>query len=177
MESIGGVGYLLNEESEYLNIARLYRGCGVLPIWEGTTDVLSTDFIRALKRPETGVQSIAALDNTIKQAFAFRGDAASCRSVVQRWDMVKTRITEESQADLVGKARDLLRSVAEVLMAALLHVDANNSGGAAEREILQRYLEDKFSAPERVSVTTREELERDFSIIYGEEHVKATSNL
>ncbi|UKZ84289.1 uncharacterized protein TrAFT101_000203 [Trichoderma asperellum] len=31
-ESIGGVGYLLNEEQEYLNIARLYRDCGVLPI-------------------------------------------------------------------------------------------------------------------------------------------------
>ncbi|KAL7894253.1 very-long-chain acyl-CoA dehydrogenase [Trichoderma sp. SZMC 28014] len=177
MESIGGVGYLLNEESEYLNIARLYRDCGVLPIWEGTTDVLSTDFIRALKRPETGVQSIDALDNIIKQAFAFRGDAASYRNVVQRWDKVKTRITKESQADLVGKARDLMWSVAEVLMAALLHVDANNSGGAAEREILQRYLEDKFSASERVSATTREELERDFSIVYGEEHVKTASNL
>ncbi|PNP58366.1 hypothetical protein THARTR1_01881 [Trichoderma harzianum] len=47
IESIGGVGYLLNEE-EYLNIARLYRDCAVLPIWEGTTDLLSTDFIRAL---------------------------------------------------------------------------------------------------------------------------------
>jgi hypothetical protein len=90
---------------------------------------------------------------------------------------VKTRITKQSQADLVGKGRDLMWSVAEVLMAALLHVDANNSGGAAEREILQRYLEDKFAAPERASVTTREELERDFSIIYGEEHVKTTSNL
>ncbi|KAM0518936.1 hypothetical protein ACHAPE_003926 [Trichoderma viride] len=177
MESIGGVGYLLNEESEYLNIARLYRDCGVLPIWEGTTDVLSTDFIRALKRPETGVQSIEALDNFIKQAFEFRGDAASYRDVVQRWDKVKTRIAKESQADLVGKGRDLMWSVAEVLMTALLYVDANNSGGAAEREILQRYLEDKFSAPERVSVTTREELERDFSIVYGEEHVKTTSNL
>lgn len=177
MESIGGVGYLLNEEQEYLNLARLYRDCGVLPIWEGTTDVLSTDFIRALKRPETGVQSIDALDNTIKQAFAFRGDAASYRSVVQRWEKVKTRIAKESQADLVGKARDLMYSVAEVLMAALLHLDANNSGGAAEREILQRYLEDKFSAEERVGVTTREELEKDFSIVYGEEHVKTTSNL
>ncbi|KAM0252778.1 hypothetical protein ACHAQJ_007616 [Trichoderma viride] len=178
MESIGGVGYLLNEEQEYLNIARLYRDCAVLPIWEGTTDVLSTDFMRALKRPETGVQSIDALDCIIKQAFAGHGDASSHRNVVQRWDKAKDRIAKGSHADLVGKARDIMWSVAEVLMAALLHVDANNSdSGAAEREIFQRYLEDKFSVQERIGVTTREELEKDFAIVYGEEKLKTASNL
>jgi alkylation response protein AidB-like acyl-CoA dehydrogenase len=177
MESIGGVGYLLNEEQEYLNIARLYRDCAVTPIWEGTTDVLSTDFMRALKRPETGVQSIDALDCIIKQAFAFHGDASSHRDVVQRWDNAKNLIAKESQADLIGKARDIMWSVTEILMAALLHVDANNSSTAAEREIFQRYLEDKFSAKERVGVTTREELEKDFAIVYGEEKLKTASNL
>ncbi|EHK22993.1 uncharacterized protein TRIVIDRAFT_222252 [Trichoderma virens Gv29-8] len=177
MESIGGVGYLLNEEQEYLNVARLYRDCAVLPIWEGTTDLLSTDFIRALKRPESGVLSLDALDRIIKQAFSLNGDASHHREVMERWDKERTRITKESQADLVGKGRDIMFSVTEVLMAALLHVDANNDGDIAEQEILQRYLEDKFSAKERSAITTREELERDYAIVYGQERSKTGSNL
>ncbi|KAL6796260.1 very-long-chain acyl-CoA dehydrogenase [Trichoderma sp. SZMC 28013] len=177
MESIGGVGYLLNEEQEYLNIARLYRDCAVLPIWEGTTDLLSTDFIRALKRPETGVQSLDALDRFIKQAFSLNGDSSHHGEVVKRWESERSRITRESQSDLVGKGRDIMWSVTEVLMAALLYVDANNDGDVAEREILQRYLEDRFSVKERVGVSTREELEKDFAIVYGEERSKSGSNL
>lgn len=38
MESMGGVGYLENDDMQF-NIARLYRDANVLPIWEGTTDV------------------------------------------------------------------------------------------------------------------------------------------
>ena len=39
MECMGGVGYLENEDMQY-NIARLYRDANVLPIWEGTTDMV-----------------------------------------------------------------------------------------------------------------------------------------
>ena len=46
MESLGGVGYLENEDVE-LNIARLFRDACVLSIWEGTTDVMATDVLRA----------------------------------------------------------------------------------------------------------------------------------
>lgn len=42
MESLGGVGYLENEEIER-NVARLARDCAVLCTGEGTTDVLATD--------------------------------------------------------------------------------------------------------------------------------------
>lgn len=38
MESMGGVGYLENDDMQF-NIARLYRDANVMPIWEGTTDV------------------------------------------------------------------------------------------------------------------------------------------
>lgn len=39
MESLGGVGYLENEDMQF-NIARLYRDANVLSIWEGTTDMM-----------------------------------------------------------------------------------------------------------------------------------------
>ena len=46
MEALGGVGYLENEESQHINVARLYRDVNVLSIWEGTTNVLGTDFVK-----------------------------------------------------------------------------------------------------------------------------------
>lgn len=49
MESLGGVGYLENDDMQY-NIARLYRDANVLPIWEGTTEVSQTSrFCNAFK--------------------------------------------------------------------------------------------------------------------------------
>lgn len=46
MEALGGVGYL--EFDVEFNIARLLRDAQVNTIWEGTTNVLSDDFIRFL---------------------------------------------------------------------------------------------------------------------------------
>jgi hypothetical protein len=45
LESFGGAGYV-----EDTGLPRLLRDAQVLPIWEGTTNVLSLDVIRALAR-------------------------------------------------------------------------------------------------------------------------------
>ncbi|KAF2860596.1 acyl-CoA dehydrogenase NM domain-like protein, partial [Piedraia hortae CBS 480.64] len=47
MQMLGGIGYL--EEDMHLNIARLWRDTAVLPIWEGTVDVLAIDTRRVLE--------------------------------------------------------------------------------------------------------------------------------
>jgi hypothetical protein len=47
MESLGGVGYL--EDEQEFNIARLFRDANVLSIWEGTTDVMASDVVRVMK--------------------------------------------------------------------------------------------------------------------------------
>lgn len=44
IEFIGGVGYMENS-----NLPTLLRDCQVLTIWEGTTNVLSLDFVRSIK--------------------------------------------------------------------------------------------------------------------------------
>jgi hypothetical protein len=62
MESLGGVGYLLNEESQHINVARLFRrdAC-VGAIWEGTTDVLAGDSVRALKHARVGEEVVTGV--------------------------------------------------------------------------------------------------------------------
>jgi acyl-CoA dehydrogenase len=46
LEAFGGAGYV-----EDTGLPRLLRDAQVLPIWEGTTNVLSLDFVRALSTP------------------------------------------------------------------------------------------------------------------------------
>jgi acyl-CoA dehydrogenase len=64
LESFGGAGYV-----EDTGLPRLLRDAQVLPIWEGTTNVLSVDVLRALhKDPGAGKAFIARLDEATAQA-------------------------------------------------------------------------------------------------------------
>lgn len=58
VESFGGAGYV-----EDTGLPRLLADAQVLPIWEGTTNVLSADTLRALSHPETR----AALDQELSR--------------------------------------------------------------------------------------------------------------
>jgi acyl-CoA dehydrogenase len=57
LECFGGAGYM-----EDTGIARLLRDAQVLPIWEGTTNVLALDALRTAARPEVAEAYLAELD-------------------------------------------------------------------------------------------------------------------
>ncbi|KAK8114187.1 hypothetical protein PG999_006256 [Apiospora kogelbergensis] len=137
MESLGGVGYLENSETEYLNIARLFRDACVLNIWEGTTDVLSTDLVRALKHPKSGRASMTAIDGLIKQAA--RGEDM----IVSKWGALRQMVEATVQADLLSEARDVLWAIAEMLQAGLFCVEADAYADQRTQEMCLRYLRKK----------------------------------
>lgn len=165
VESLGGVGYLANSEQEYLNVSRLHRDCAVLPIWEGTTDVLSTDFVRALKHPKGGSDSLDALGEVIRRGFAVTGGCARPEGwdPVREWDALRGRIEGESAAELTGDARRVLWRVGDLLVAVLLYVDAGTDGDAAARDIFYRFVQEKGAAAR----SGEDGLERDLAIVYG----------
>ncbi|KAF7560880.1 hypothetical protein G7046_g3256 [Stylonectria norvegica] len=169
MESLGGVGYLLNDEQEYLNIARIYRDCCVLPIWEGTTDVLSTDLIRALKHPRGGAACLDAVGDMIGTAAAFRGKTKRPEAwdPVKQWSVLRDRIARESQVELMGDAREILWEVADLLVLVLLYVDAGSDGDEAAQDIFLRSLESKRVVEKGTRVSVGEQLDRDSAIVYG----------
>lgn len=179
MESVGGVGYLNNEESEYLNLSRIYRDTSVLPIWEGTSDVLSTDFIRALKHPAAGKACIAALDHFISKAASFASGLNKPEGwqPVNRWTEIKNYLNARSQEDLMGEARDLLWQVGDILVSVLLYVDAASDSDAAAQEIFARFVEDKFHTGKRQRESPKEELQRDLNIVYGSGGMDASPKL
>ncbi|KAF5022789.1 hypothetical protein F66182_5153 [Fusarium sp. NRRL 66182] len=169
MESLGGVGYLLNEEQEYLNIARLHRDCAVLPIWEGTTDVLSTDFLRALKHPKGGQDTLDALQGFVQSGVEFRGKISRAKgwSPLEAWKALRQRIERGSLPDLMGDAREILWAVADLLVSVLLFVDAGSDGDEVANDILYRFLEGKGDVAKRVKASTKEQLARDIGVVYG----------
>ncbi|KAL0942841.1 acyl-CoA dehydrogenase [Colletotrichum truncatum] len=178
MEALGGVGYLVNEETEYLNISRLYRDCCVLSIWEGTTDVLATDFLRALKHPKGGQESIGALDAflTQKNNWPERTEGKADRwSPAESWKAVKVALLRQPQSELVGDARHVLWTVAEALIGVLLYADANRDKSQAAFDIVSRH---KFRSIHELNLGgtaehsdepqgSRERLARNSAIVYG----------
>ncbi|KAM3523130.1 hypothetical protein MY4038_008327 [Beauveria bassiana] len=174
MEALGGVGYMDNEEQEYLNVSRIFRDVSVLPIWEGTTDVLSTDTIRALKHPKAGQQCLAALDDVIRKAAAFSGKTREGWDAVKEWESLRAKIVNTAQADLMGEARDLVWALGDILVSLLLHVDAASDGDMAAQEIFARFIEQKYHGVEkRKRQDTAAELRKDALIVYGTDDVGA----
>jgi acyl-CoA dehydrogenase len=78
LECFGGAGYI-----EDTGMPRLLRDAQVLPIWEGTTNVLSLDTLRALGKDD----GLAALteeiaDSTAKAPLELKSEAEVARSAV-----------------------------------------------------------------------------------------------
>ncbi|KAG6005926.1 hypothetical protein E4U43_000527 [Claviceps pusilla] len=169
MESLGGVGYLYNEEQEPLNISRIYRDTCVLPIWEGTTDVLCTDLIRALKHPRGGAHSIDALDQVVCQASAFTAKVDRPRGwdPVGKWTSWRTHLEGTAQGDLMGEASEVVWALGDIIASLLLYVDAGTDGSFAAREILVRFLENRGEIERRRRGTLAHELRMDLAIVFG----------
>ncbi|KAI1054056.1 hypothetical protein LB507_007215 [Fusarium sp. FIESC RH6] len=169
MECLGGVGYLANEEQEYLNIARLHRDCAVLPIWEGTTDVLSTDFLRATKHPKGGKEALDALESFVKRGIGFQGEAPRPGgwNPLEAWKALRQRIEGEPLADLMGDAREVLWAVADIMVSILLFVDAGSDGDQVSVDIFLRFLEARHDLAKREKVSAKEQLKRDTGVVYG----------
>jgi hypothetical protein len=102
IECFGGQGYM-----EDTGLPRLLRDAQVLPIWEGTTNVLSLDALRVLRKPET----VAALECELQRLDAFLARCAL--------DEVRRVISTEPAA-AEREARHLAFTLAHAWMGGLL---------------------------------------------------------
>ncbi|KAI1359430.1 very-long-chain acyl-CoA dehydrogenase [Xylaria arbuscula] len=175
MESLGGVGYLENSESEYMNLARLFRDACVLNIWEGTTDVLATDFIRALKHPKFGCDSIKALEWVILSGEGNSDNAC----IAEQWDLLKAQLEANTQEDLLPSARGILWKLAEILIAVLFTLDVKSSDGPVVRQMYQRYLASRGFATSQAPGVEKSQasLELNRAVVFGVEQIAEGSKL
>jgi hypothetical protein len=114
VECFGGAGYV-----EDTGVPRLLRDAQVLPIWEGTTNVLSLDVLRALTREPAAPPLLARLDTAAQVAPAGVADLFAAEVAGVRAAVGAVSTDPAAPAVLAGARRFALR-LAYALAAALL---------------------------------------------------------
>jgi alkylation response protein AidB-like acyl-CoA dehydrogenase len=136
MELLGGNGYI-----EDFDTPRLLRDAQVLPIWEGTTNVLTLDTVRSMAREGT----LQAFLTDARRRLPVDGElGAPAKQVSQALD----RLEVEAGPVLGGDqhaARGLVERLATAYRAALL-IEAGEAGSDRERQVARHYV-DGFLLP------------------------------
>jgi acyl-CoA dehydrogenase len=113
LECFGGAGYI-----EDTGIPRLLRDAQVLPIWEGTTNVLALDVLRAAVRDDAGKPLLARLDTAADAAPALADPLRAATS--QAREQLAAAAADPYAVPVVAGARDLALRLAYALAGALL---------------------------------------------------------
>ncbi|KAG0646083.1 Acyl-dehydrogenase family member 11 [Hyphodiscus hymeniophilus] len=179
MEALGGVGYLENEESQHINVARLYRDVNVLSIWEGTTNVLGNDLIRTLKG-RNGPRTLKSIRTWLKHALlgSSPGDTTHFEAektlIVDALDNFESEILGKDLEELLLRARRLMERLSEIVKCTLMIIDAERDQDAVSIEMLKRYAcAHDFGGPYKCDWKT--EAIWDSRIVFGEAAGKSTT--
>lgn len=132
IEAFGGAGYI-----EDTGLPKLLRDAQVLSIWEGTTNVLSLDTLRALTRDcPLSVWS----ENIRRQARALQDAAAGqrLREFVESLEKTATALLTDADASQ-AEARHLAFALTEISMATLMCTRAQTSQDPSV-QLVARYL-------------------------------------
>lgn len=164
MESLGGVGYLENEDPA-LNIARLFRDANVLAIWEGTTDIMADDLIRAIKRTSHS-DVLSALGSWVARAVATGGRIGlndECQRLKTLWDKLSAELNAKGKEELKWKGRDYLQDLDTIVCGCLLVMDAARDSDETAIEIARRWI----LGNNRPGQSWRTEADWDKKIVFG----------
>ena len=118
LEAFGGAGYV-----EDTGLPMLLRDAQVLPIWEGTTNVLSLDCLRALGEGNRAFQALKAEAirslETIREGRLFEA-ARVVRSALDHAESWLSQAKEEGQAVVESGARRFALTLGRTMELALL---------------------------------------------------------
>jgi hypothetical protein len=117
LECFGGAGYI-----EDTGLPRLLRDAQVLPIWEGTTNVLSLDVLRALAKTHGFDAFCARVDSCVRRSSqsALQPARNSVLAGLERLRSIVARLPDVSDEAAEVGARDLACALARCYAAALL---------------------------------------------------------
>jgi alkylation response protein AidB-like acyl-CoA dehydrogenase len=124
VECFGGPGYI--EDTE---IPRLLRDSQVLPVWEGTTNVLALDVLRALARDDALTPYLAHVDAALATAGAAGANGASSGGsaewlapVAAQLRTVRDAVAEDARAAAAAPATDATQARARHLLERMAHL-------------------------------------------------------
>lgn len=152
LECFGGQGYI-----EDTGLPSNLRDAQVLPIWEGTSNIMSLDFLRAVTK--TKGESLTALYEDVKartediQSSMIADDMKdSCRRVTQAMDEL-TSFMQKHPYLIQPAARDIASSVAHFFIGSLLLEHAAWEKGSISMEVANRWCQQPltFLTPKQYS--------------------------
>ena len=138
MEAMGGVGYIDDPDDSEHNIARSYRDLTVNAIWEGTTNVMSSELLRFISvRGNLSILSQWVSRNVER----IRGEVYRC-ALQRSWKALHTRLDVATNdiEEALGDGRRALFSLGWVICGLLLVVDAERDGDELATEAARRWV-------------------------------------
>ncbi|WPH04690.1 Hypothetical protein R9X50_00758300 [Acrodontium crateriforme] len=141
MESLGGVGYLENEDIE-LNLAKIFRDTNVLAIWEGTTDVLAGDTVRVLTGSR-GTDVLNAFGTWVHGLVASKPVQTlglGLSSLTAEMQQIRHMMQRNKGPAILYNGRELLERISWITSAALLVADAARDNNAVAVEVARRWI-------------------------------------
>jgi alkylation response protein AidB-like acyl-CoA dehydrogenase len=161
LECFGGAGYV-----EDTGLPRLLRDAQVLPIWEGTTNVLALDVVRALNRhPGLGEAFIGKLDAATEQASAqLIGGAVDGLRAARFFlmDALPAAAADPAAEAVVAGARQMALTMGYALALALLVEHAAASGDEATKVAAELWGRARLTADE-----TAADAHKTFELLCG----------
>ncbi len=137
MESLGGVGYI-DEPDEPENIARAFRDISVNTIWEGTTNVLSSEVVRNMLNKD----NLDVLNGWLERSIAGVKDADFRAVLLQSWRNLYGRLEKNREYlfDALSIGRSIMFSYAWVVVGVLLAYDSQRDQDGLATEVARRWI-------------------------------------
>lgn len=137
MEALGGVGYIDDPDDLNFNIARAYRDLSVNSIWEGTTNVLSSEFIRFLFKDDNSLHLLARWMTRAIESL----EDGDVKSVLERsWNLLRGKLEAAGPAELLGDGRRVMFTFAWLTCGMLLAADAGQDGDDIAQLLASRWI-------------------------------------
>ncbi|XP_041377829.1 acyl-CoA dehydrogenase family member 11-like [Gigantopelta aegis] len=166
LESFGGQGYI-----EDTDLPKLLRDCQVLTIWEGTTNILSLDVLRAIAKSKgKALQSFHEDIETKLASAADNGDLKTAAEKVRQASGTILQFAGKNASSLEFAARDFAYSLSRTYMGSLL-IEQAASSYASESDVYtaQRWCEKDLtpvSSHFSNSAYTQDATDSNFSLVF-----------
>jgi alkylation response protein AidB-like acyl-CoA dehydrogenase len=177
MECMGGVGYLENEDMQY-NIARLYRDANVMPIWEGTTDMMADDSVlRVLfgRDKEAFVGSLGVWVNVVLDQVQQSGKfQVQAKTVGSWWLQLKKFVNEATREEAEFKCRAIMDILVDIVQGLLLLVDALADGDEVAGLVVDAWFATKIVHAVIRQSTWEDQVTANLKVVFGSEGMGST---
>ena len=154
MEILGGNGYVREHTTE-----RLLRDAQVLPIWEGPSNILALDTLRALNREDAHEELVPYVQDLLDGLAhpALEDPAQSVETAFHELQTALAMLATEDGDYAQYHAKRLADLIFDVVSGALLLSEAQNrldAGEGREALVAQRFVETRFADEEAYGVVS-----------------------